>query len=198
MRLRQWAWKPGNADMRGVEEAAQRALGDRPVGELVSTRGGAGCHVPARLRTSRGAPQEGAFAEPYDCHVMALRSPLATYLGKPEEGIEWAMRAMSLYPGHPDWYATQSRSRPLLCAQLPRGRASLCGGGRTAGRRARGTAAARARLGDMAGARAAVRELLKIGTGILIGIAVGHAAHFRHEEDRDHLRQGLLDAGLPR
>ena len=37
---------------------------------------------------------------------MALRAPLAVYLGKPDEGEHWARRAMQLNPDHPDWYVT--------------------------------------------------------------------------------------------
>jgi Flp pilus assembly protein TadD len=43
---------------------------------------------------------------PFDAHVMALRAPLAVYLGKPDEGEHWARRAMQLKPRHPDWYVT--------------------------------------------------------------------------------------------
>ena len=43
---------------------------------------------------------------PFDAHVMALRAPLAVYLGKPDDGERWARRAMQLNPDHPDWYVT--------------------------------------------------------------------------------------------
>jgi adenylate cyclase len=196
MRLRHWAWKPGDADMRAADVAARRALAIDPseswcqlvVGQVAMYRRDFG---PAEVHHKKALS-----LNPYDCHIMALRSPLATYLGKPEEGIEWAMRAMSLFPGHPDWYAT-NLGLAHYCARnyLEAEQAYAAVAEPQAGVLA-GLAASRAQLGDMEGAQATARELLKMVPAFSSELLLGMRP-FRHEEDRNHLRQGLLGAGLP-
>lgn len=134
---------------------------------------------------------------PYDCHIMALRSPLATYLGKPEEGIEWAMRAMSLYPGHPAWYATNLGLAHYCARNYREAEQAYAAIAEPQAGVLAGLAAARARLGDRDGAQAAARLLLEKAPAFSSEL-LAKMRPFKHEADRDHLRQGLLEAGLPR
>jgi adenylate cyclase len=197
MRLRQWAWKPGDADMRQVEEAAQRALAIDPTESWCQLVAGQVAMYRRDFGPAEVYHKKALSLNPYDCHIMALRSPLATYLGKPEEGIDWAMRAMSLYPGHPDWYATNLGLAHYCARNYREAEQAYSGVAEPQVGVLAGLAAARARLGDSKGARAAVSEVLKMVPAFSSELLVGMRP-FRREEDRDHLRQGLLGAGLPR
>jgi adenylate cyclase len=42
---------------------------------------------------------------PNDADIAASMGLLLAYMGRAEEGISWAQRAIRLNPGHPDWYA---------------------------------------------------------------------------------------------
>ena len=41
---------------------------------------------------------------PNDAHAAAYRAYILTYLGRPEEAIDWMHKAMRLNPFHPGWY----------------------------------------------------------------------------------------------
>jgi adenylate cyclase len=197
MRLRQWAWKPGHADMIAVEQASQRALSMDPSESWCQLVAGQVAMYRRDFGPAEVHHKKALSLNPYDCHIMALRSPLATYLGKPEEGIEWAMRAMSLYPGHPDWYATNLGLAHYCARNYHEAEQAYASVAEPQAGVLAGLAAARARLGDSEGAQAAVRSLLDMVPAFSSELLLGMRP-FRHEEDRDHLREGLLEAGLPR
>ena len=196
MRLRKWAWKPAAADLAPVEEAAKRALTLDPSESWCHLVAGQVAMYRGELETAEVHHKKALSLNPYDCHIMALRSPLATYLGKPEEGIDWALRAMSFYPGHPAWYTT-NLGLAHYCARNYREAAEAYASvaepqvGVLAG-----LAAARAQLGDRAGAQAAAQSLLKLAPDFSTQLLVGMRP-FKRDGDRDHFREGLLKAGLP-
>jgi adenylate cyclase len=197
MRLRKWAWQPSSTDLVPVEQAAARAL------SLDSSE--SWCHLVAgqvamyrrQLDKAEVHHKKALSLNPYDCHIMALRSPLATYLGKPEEGIEWAKRAMSLYPGHPAWYETNLGLAHYCARNYREAEQAYAAIAEPQVGVLAGLAAARARLGDKEGAKAAASLLLEKAPSFSSELLV-QMRPFKHETDRDHLRQGLLEAGLPR
>jgi adenylate cyclase len=133
---------------------------------------------------------------PFDAHVMALRAPLATYLGRPHEGERWARRAMQLNPAHPDWYATnlglalysQGRYQEAISAyaKVPAPQIGILAG----------LAASYAQLGDMDRAAGSRRRLLELAPDFSAERFVG-LKPFLREQDSAHLLDGLQRAGLP-
>jgi adenylate cyclase len=197
MRLRKWAWQPGKAELAPVELLAARALSLDPSESWCHLVAGQVAMYQGELDKAEVHHKKALSLNPYDCHIMALRSPLATYLGKPEEGIEWAKRAMSLYPGHPAWYATNLGLANYCARNYREAEQAYAGVADPQVGVLAGLAAARARLGNKAGAQAAARLLLDKVPAFSSEL-LAQMRPFKHEADRDHLRQGLLEAGLPR
>jgi adenylate cyclase len=106
MRLRDWALHPGESDLVEAARLADRALTLDPADSW--------CHLVAgqmdmyrKLLDAAEVHHKKAYAlNPYDARILALWSPLATYLGKPDEGRKRIEKAMALNPHHPAWYTT--------------------------------------------------------------------------------------------
>ena len=195
MRLRQSSWQSGAADLAPIRRAAEHALSLDP--------GESWCHLVAgqiamyarELDVAEVHHKKACSLNPYSTHIMALRSPLATYLGKPEEGIDWAERAMARYEAYPSWYAS-NLGLAHYCARNYRQAAEVFGGviepsvGVLAG-----LAAARAQLGDQHAVEAATRRINEREPAF-------SSRHFmtmrpfKRDEDREHLVDGLRRAGL--
>ncbi len=132
----------------------------------------------------------------FDAHVLALRAPLAVYLGKADEGERWARRAMQLNPHHPDWYVT-NLGLALYC--LGRYDEAVDAYAKVAAPQVgilAGLAACYAQAGNTAQAETSRRRLLDLAPNFSARRFV-RLRPFVHEHDRTHLLQGLEKAGLP-
>ena len=121
---------------------------------------------------------------------------MLTWLGRPEEGIEWIRRAMRLNPYHPErfWshlgraqytarhYADAIASFSKLTAPDHTHHAFL--------------AASSAQLGNRTAAAAHAREVLQRQPDFTVQNYL-KTLHYRQPSDTEHLREGLLKAGLP-
>jgi adenylate cyclase len=128
--------------------------------------------------------------------IVVQQGELLTWLGRPEEGIEWVRRAMRLNPYHPErfWshlgraqytartYADAIASFSKLTAPDHTHHAFL--------------AASSAQLGNRTAAAAHAHEAL-LREPTLTARAFLETLHYRHPADAEHLREGLLKAGLP-
>jgi len=128
--------------------------------------------------------------------IVVQQGELLTWLGRPEEGIEWVRRAMRLNPYHPErfWshlgraqytarnYADAIASFSKLTAPDHAHHAFL--------------AAASAQLGNRTAASAHAREALE-RQPTLTARTLLETLHYRRPADAEHLREGLLKAGLP-
>jgi adenylate cyclase len=128
--------------------------------------------------------------------IVVQQGELLTWLGRPEEGIEWVRRAMRLNPYHPErfWshlgraqytartYADAIASFSKLTAPDHTHHAFL--------------AAASAQLGDRTAAVAHAHEALKREPNLTARTFL-ETLHYRRPADAEHLREGLLKAGLP-
>ena len=128
--------------------------------------------------------------------IVVQQGEVLTWLGRPEEGIEWVRRAMRLNPYHPErfWshlgraqysarvYADAIASYSRLTAPDHTHHAFL--------------AAASAQLGNRTAASAHAREVLQREPAFTAQAFVG-TLHYRNPADGDHVREGLLKAGLP-
>ena len=133
---------------------------------------------------------------PFDAHVLALRAPLAVYLGKPDEGERWARRAMQLNPHHPDWYVT---NLGFALYSLGRYEEAVAAYAKVAAPQVgilAGLAASYAQAGNTAQAETSRTRLLELAPNFSARRFVRFRP-FLHERDRAHLLQGLEKAGLP-
>jgi adenylate cyclase len=128
--------------------------------------------------------------------IVVQQGELLTWLGRPEEGIEWVRRAMRLNPYHPErfWnhlgraqytarlYADAIESFSKLTAPDHTHHAFL--------------AASSAQLGNRTAAAAHGREVLQRQPTFTVQGYL-EKLHYRQPADTEHLREGLLKAGLP-
>jgi len=136
-----------------------------------------------------------ALSPNYDL-VVVQQGEILTWLGRPEEGIEWIRKAMRLNPYHPErfWshlgraqftarhYADAIQSYSHVAAPDQAHHAFM--------------AAAGAHMGDATGARAHADEVLRHSPDFTTGGFLA-TLHYMREEDSARCREGLLKAGLP-
>jgi adenylate cyclase len=128
--------------------------------------------------------------------IVVQQGEILTWLGRPQEGIEWIRRAMRLNPYHPErfWshlgraqytarlYPDAIQSYSKLTAPDHSHHAFL--------------AASSAQLGNATAAAAHTAEALKRQPTFTVA---GYVAtlHFKQPSDTEHVREGLTKAGLP-
>ncbi len=133
---------------------------------------------------------------PNDPRMVAQKGELLTWLGKPEEGVEWIAKAIRLDPlgahgrAHLLGRALYGVRRYAEAADTYR-QITAPQYGRIAD-----LAACYAQMGSDAEAGARAKEVLKRKPHFS---AAGYVDHliYRDDADRDHLREGLRKAGLP-
>lgn len=196
MKLRLWAWEPNDFSRDEMLEPARKAL-------ALDARE-SWCHLVygqilmyfRQLAEAELHHQRAYELNPFDANIMALRSPLSTYSGKPDEGERWARRAMQLNPAHPDWYVT---NLGLALYELGRYEEAVAAYLQVVTPQVgvlAGLAASYAQAGRACEAETTRARLLALAPDFSTARFV-EMRPFRREQDRDHLRQGLQKAGLP-
>jgi adenylate cyclase len=128
--------------------------------------------------------------------VVVQQGELLTWLGRPEEGIDWIKRAMRLNPYHPERFWNHL-GRACFCAEKYAEAAEAF---------ARITrpdhthhaflAAIFAQMGDGVAAAAHTAEVVKREPGFTVAAYLA-TQHYKREVDRKRHEAGLLRAGLP-
>jgi adenylate cyclase len=128
--------------------------------------------------------------------VVVQQGELLTWLGRPEEGIDWIKRAMRLNPYHPERFWNHL-GRACFCAEKYAEAAEAF---------ARITrpdhthhaflAAIFAQMGDGVAAAAHTAEVVKREPGFAVAAYLA-TQHYKREVDRKRHEAGLLRAGLP-
>ena len=192
MRLRDWALHPGESDLAEVARLAARALTLDPADSW--------CHLVAgqidmyrkRLDAAEVHHKKAYALNPYDARILALWSPLATYLGKPDEGRKRIEKAMALNPHHPAWYATNLGLACYCSSAYADGAAVYAQRRRASGRRPGGPRGVprpgRRRRRRRRGARRAARDGAELPRGP-VRRGIGRSSSL---SDREHLLDGLL------
>jgi adenylate cyclase len=136
-----------------------------------------------------------ALSPNYDL-VVVQQGEVLTWLGRPEEGIEWIRKAMRLNPYHPErfWshlgraqftakaYADAIQSYSHIAAPDQVHHAFMAG--------------AAAEMGDATAAAAHAREVLSRAPQFTVTAFVG-TLHYSQATNTEHCREALLKAGLP-
>jgi adenylate cyclase len=141
--------------------------------------------------------QERALAlNPNNDLIVVQQGELLTWLGRPEEGIDWIRRAMRLNPYHPERYWSHLGRACYVAQRYGEAAAAFARLSTPDQTHHAFLAAACAQMGDATAARAHAEETLRRAPAFTVQ---GYLAtlHYKQASDREHHREGLLKAGLP-
>jgi adenylate cyclase len=196
MRLRDWALHPDGGDLLAVAKIADRALALEPADSWSHLVAGQIEMYRKRLDVAEVHHKKAYALNPYDARILALRSPLSTYLGKPDEGRAWIEKAMKLNPLHPAWYETNLGLACYCSGAYEEGAAVYASVAQPQTGVLAGLVACRAQAGDDRGVESARSALLRVEPGFDAERFVAMRP-FKFAGDRDHLLEGLRKGGLP-
>ena len=127
--------------------------------------------------------------------ILVQQGELLTWLGRPEDGIEWIRKAMRVNPYHPERFWNHLGRAYYTARQYPEAVAALSRVTRPDYTHHALLAAALAQLGDKTAAAAHTQEVLRQEPRFSIQRFLS-TLHYKLDSDRDHLRESLLKAGL--
>jgi adenylate cyclase len=128
--------------------------------------------------------------------ILVQQGELLTWLGRPEDGIEWIMKAMRVNPYHPQRFWNHLGRAHYPARQYSEAVAALSRVTQQDYTHHALLAAALAQLGDNTAAAAHTQEVLRQEPGFTNQRYLS-TSHYQLDSDRNHLREGLLKAGLP-
>ena len=128
--------------------------------------------------------------------ILVQNGELLMWLGRPEDGIEWIRKAMRVNPYHPQRFWNHLGRAHYTARQYSEAVAALSRVTRPDYTHHSLLAAALAQLGDKTAAAAHTQEVLREEPEFSNRRFLS-TLHYQLDSDRDHLREGLLKAGLP-
>jgi len=141
--------------------------------------------------------QERALAlNPNNDLIVVQQGEVLTWLGRPEEGIDWIRKAMRLNPYHPERFWNHL-GRALYCARkYAEAAEAFARISRPDYTHHAFLAATFAQMGNAVAAAAHAAEVMKREPAFSVGTYLA-TQHYRREADRQHHEGGLLKAKLP-
>jgi adenylate cyclase len=128
--------------------------------------------------------------------IVVQQGELLTWLGRPNEGIDWIRRAMRLNPYHPQRFWSHLGRAHYTARSYADAIDSLSKLTTADHTHHALMAASSAQLGDQVAAGAHAREVLLRQPDFRVS-AYMQTLHYRQQPDTDHVCDGLLKAGLP-
>jgi adenylate cyclase len=128
--------------------------------------------------------------------IVVQQGEILTWLGRPEEGIEWIRRAMRLNPYHPERFWSHLGRAQYTARAYSDAVASFSKLAAPDHSHHAFLAASSAQLGNRTAASAHAHEVLQRQPDFTVSGFIG-TLHYRHAADSEHTREGLLKAGLP-
>ncbi len=128
--------------------------------------------------------------------VVVQQGEMLTWLGRPEEGIDWIRKAMRLNPYHPERFWNHLGRAQYAARLYAEAFQSFSRINKPDHAHHAFLAAAAAQMGDDAAAEANRREVLARAPDFSVDAYLA-TLHYKRESDREHHREGLLKAGLP-
>jgi adenylate cyclase len=142
--------------------------------------------------------QERALGlNPNDDLIVVQQGEILTWLGQAEEGVEWIKKAMRLNPYHPERVWNNLGRAYYVARCYPEAADAFRRITTPDYSHHAFLAASYAQMGDDTAAQAHAREVLKRDPEFSVASYLA-TLHYKHQSDRDHHREGLLKAGLPR
>ncbi|CAN7668005.1 adenylate/guanylate cyclase domain-containing protein [Bradyrhizobium sp. LjRoot220] len=128
--------------------------------------------------------------------VVVQQGELLTWLGRPEEGIDWIRKAMRLNPYHPERFWSHL-GRACYCAEkYAEAIEAFSRITRPDYTHHAFLAATFAQMGNAVAAAAHAAEVLKFESNFSVAAYLA-TQHYKHAIDRERHEAGLLKAGLP-
>jgi adenylate cyclase len=141
--------------------------------------------------------QERALAlNPNDDLIVVQQGELLTWIGRPEEGIEWIRKAMRLNPYHPERFWNHLGRAYFVARRYSEAVEAFGHITRPDHTHVAFLAACRATMGDMVAAQSLAQAVLVQAPGFSVAEYMS-TQHYERLEDREHHRSALLAAGLP-
>jgi adenylate cyclase len=128
--------------------------------------------------------------------IVVQQGELLTWLGRPAEGAEWIRRAMRLNPYHPQRFWSHLGRAQYTGRLYPDAIQSFSKLTTPDHTHHAFLAASSAQLGNRTAAAAHAREVLQRQPAFTAERFL-KTLHYRHKSDNEHLREGLVKAGLP-
>ena len=141
--------------------------------------------------------QERALVlNPNDDLIVVQHGEILTWLGRPEEGIEWIQKAMRLNPYHPERFWSHLGRAFFVARRYDEAIKAFGHISRPDHAQCAFLAACHAQLGDQPAAALQAQEVLKQSPAFTVKNFLA-TQPYKEEADRDHHRDALLKAGLP-
>jgi len=148
------------------------------------------------LARARYHEQRALTLNPNDDLIVVQQGEILTWLGQPEEGIEWIRKAMRLNPYHPERFWNHLGRAYFVARRYGEAVDSFKRISAVDFTHHAFFAACFAQLGDAAAADAHAREVLARVPSFSVDNYL-KTLHYTKESDRAHHREALLKAGLP-
>jgi adenylate cyclase len=129
--------------------------------------------------------------------IVVQQGEMLTWLGRPIEGIEWVRRAMRLNPYHPQRFWSHLGRAQYTARLYPDAVESFSKITAPDYTHHAFLAASSAQMGNATAAGAHAHEVLQRQPAFSSEGFVG-TLHYQQPADNDHMREGLLKAGLPK
>lgn len=133
---------------------------------------------------------------PNDDLIVVQQGEILTWLGQPDEGVEWILKAMRLNPYHPDRFWSHLGRAHFVARRYAAAVDSLQRIAAPNMLQHMLLAACLARVGDAASARTHVEAALMQRPGLTVQADCLPTLHYRHAADLDHHRESLVLAGF--
>jgi adenylate cyclase len=128
--------------------------------------------------------------------IVVQQGEVLTWLGRPQEGIEWIRRAMRLNPYHPERFWSHLGRAQFTAKSYADALQSYSKITKPDQAHHAFMAASSAQMGNATAAAAHTKEALALAPDFTTTAFLG-TLHYKLESDREHARAGLLKAGLP-
>jgi adenylate cyclase len=159
--------------------------------------------ILAALSVTRGDHDKAAYHQEralalnpnYDL-VVVQQGELLTWVGRPEEGIDWIKRAMRLNPHHPERFWNHLGRAYLMARKYAEAVEAFSRITRPDHTHHAFLAAALAQMGNKTAAAAHAGEVIKLNPAFSVETYMA-TQHYRQDSDREHHREALVKAGLP-
>jgi adenylate cyclase len=139
--------------------------------------------------------ERGLALNPNNDLIVVQQGELLTWLGRPEEGIEWIRKAMRLNPYHPERFWNHLGRAHFVARHYPEAIEAFKRITRPDATHHAFLAAAHAQSGNAAAAAAHAAEIRARDPGFTIESYLA-TLHYKQPDDLEHHREALLKAGL--
>jgi adenylate cyclase len=141
--------------------------------------------------------QRALSLNPNDDLIVVQQGEILTWLGRPDEGVEWILKAMRLNPFHPDRFWSHLARAHFVAKRYAQAVECLQHMTKLTDVQHVFLAACLARAGDAEAAARHVGEALTLRPALRVDADCVPMLHYKRAEDLAHHRDSLLAAGLP-